>query len=56
MPIKSTTTIEGGIKRKEKKKKSKRIYRTNQNIRIIHVFLEYGVSSETGKFNTKSPV
>ena len=33
-------TIEGGIKRKGKKKKSKRIYRTSQNIRIINVFLE----------------
>ena len=32
----------GGKKRKKKKKKkkSKRIYRTNQNIRIINVFLE----------------
>ena len=37
MPIKSTTTTERG--RKEKKK-SKKIYRTSQNIRIINVFLE----------------
>ena len=39
MPIKSTTTTEGGKKRK-REKKSKRIYRTSQNIRIINVFLE----------------
>ena len=37
MPIKLTTTPEGGRKRK---KKSKRIYRTSQNIRIINVCLE----------------
>ena len=37
MPIKLTTTTEGGRKRK---KKSKRIYRTSQNIRIINVCLE----------------
>ena len=35
MPIKSTTTTEW-----EKEKKSKKIYRTSQNIRIINVFLE----------------
>ena len=42
MPIKSTTTTEGGGEEKKKKemKKSKRIYRTSQNIRIINVFLE----------------
>ena len=37
MPIILTTTIEGG---KKGKKKSKGIYRTSQNIRIINVFLE----------------
>ena len=37
VPIKSTTITEGGKKRK---KKSKRIYRTSQKIRIINVFLE----------------
>ena len=31
---------QGGREDKEKRKKSKRIYRTNQNIRIINVFLE----------------
>jgi len=36
VPIKSTTTTEGGKKEKE----SKRIYRTSQNIRLINVFLE----------------
>ena len=36
MPIKSTTTTEG--EEKGKKKKSKRIYRTSQKIRIINVF------------------
>ena len=36
VPIKSTTTTEVG----EKRKKSKRIYRTSQNIRIINAFLE----------------
>ena len=35
MPIKLTTTTEGEIK-----KKSQRIYRTSENIRIINVFLE----------------
>jgi len=35
MPIKLTTTT--GV---EKEKKSKRIYRASQNIRIINVFLE----------------
>ena len=39
MPIKLTTTTEEG-KRGEKKKKSKRIYRTSQKIRIISVILE----------------
>ena len=33
------TTIEG-VKKEKKNKKSKRIYRTSQNIRIINVFLE----------------
>jgi len=37
VPIKLTTTTEGG---KKKEKKSKRIYRISQNIRIINVFLE----------------
>ena len=37
MPIKSTTMTERG---KKKKKKSKKIYRTSKNIRIINVFLE----------------
>jgi len=36
VPIKSTATTEG----EEKGKKSKEIYRTSQNIRIINVFLE----------------
>jgi len=36
VPIKSTTMTERG----KKKKKSKKIYRTSQNIRIINVFLE----------------
>ena len=36
MPIKSSTTTEGGKKRK----KSTRIYRTSETIRIINVFLE----------------
>ena len=36
MPIKSIATTEG----EEKEKKSKEIYRTSQNIRIINVFLE----------------
>ena len=38
MPIKSTTTLGAG--KGKRKKKSKRIYRTSQNIRIINVFLE----------------
>ena len=40
VPIKSTTTMQGGGKGEgnKKKKKSKRIYRTSQNIRIINVF------------------
>ena len=37
--IKSTTTTERGEKEK-KERKSKRIYRTSQKIRIINVFLE----------------
>ena len=46
MPIKSTSTTEGGGGKEKKKemKKSKRIYRTSQNIRIINVFLESLVS------------
>jgi len=40
VPIKSTTTTERGTKDKNRKKKSKRIYRTSQNIRIINIFLE----------------
>ena len=45
MPIKSTTTTEGARKGK-KKKKSKRIYETSQNIRIMNVFVE-SLLSET---------
>ena len=40
MPIKLTITAEVVGGRTKKKKKSKRIYRTSQNIRIINVFLE----------------
>ena len=42
VPVKSTTTIAGGKKEKKKKKckKSQRIYRIIQNIRIINIFLE----------------
>ena len=42
VPVKSTTTIAGGKKEKKKKKckKSQRIYRISQNIRIVNVFLE----------------
>ena len=43
MPIKWTTTIVGegqGGKEKEKGKKSTRMYRTSENIRIIDAFLE----------------
>ena len=41
VPIKLTTTTEGRERKQIKKKeKSKRIYRTSQNIRIIIVFLE----------------
>ena len=39
MPTKSTTTTKGG-KMGKKRKKSKRLYRTNENIRIINAFLE----------------
>jgi len=39
VPIKLTTT-EVGEERKKKETKSKRIYRTSGNIRIINVFLE----------------
>ena len=38
VPIKWTTTTEGG--KREKEKESKTIYGTSQNIRIINVFLE----------------
>ena len=45
MPIKLTTTTEGGKGGgKGKKKESKRIYRISQNIRKINVFLESLVS------------
>jgi len=37
VPIKSTMATEQGRKGK---KKSKRIYRTSQNLRIINIFLE----------------
>ena len=40
MPIKLTAMAEMGKKKEEKEKKSKRIYRTSQNIRIINVFVE----------------
>ena len=40
MPIKSTTTTEGKKKVWGREKKSKKIYRTSQNIRKINVFLE----------------
>ena len=40
VPIISTTTTEGELKKEKKRKKSKRIYRTSRNIRIINVFLE----------------
>ena len=39
VPIKLTITTEDG-RRKKKRKKSERIYRTSQNIRIINVFLK----------------
>ena len=39
MPIKSTTTAEAEGKER-KRKKSRRIYRASQNLKIIHVFLE----------------
>ena len=39
MPIKSTTKTEEE-KKGEKRKKSKRIYRTSQDMRMIHVLLE----------------
>jgi len=40
VPIKSTTTTEDGGGKIKKEKRSKRIYRTSQNIRIINVFLK----------------
>ena len=40
MPIKSTTTTEGGKKGQKRTKIIQKIYRTSQNIRIINVFLE----------------
>ena len=43
VPIKSTTTAELGEKER-KRKKSRRIYRASQNIKIIHVFLESLIS------------
>ena len=43
MPIISTTTTEGSGEGKNRKK-SKRIYRTSQKIRIINVFLELVLS------------
>ena len=44
VPIKLTTTMgssgRAGGRGKEKRKKSQRIYKTSQNIRMINVFLE----------------
>ena len=40
MPIKSTNTTRGHGRKKKEKRKSKRIYRTSQIIRIISVFLK----------------
>ena len=40
MPIISTTTTDGELKKEKKRKKSKRIYRTSQKIRKINVFPE----------------
>ena len=47
--MKSTTTTEGKIrgkrKEKERRKKSKSIYKISQNVRIINVFLESPLST-----------
>ena len=40
MPIKLTTTMGQRGRVEKKKKKSKSVYRTSQNIRIINVLLE----------------
>ena len=53
MPIKLTTTKGGG--RKQKKTKSKKIYRTSQNIRIINVFLESLLSRVLSLAGSHSP-
>ena len=58
VPIKSTMTTEVGKKRKIKKKenkKSKRFYRTSQNIRIINVFLESLLSESFPSLGVSPP-
>ena len=51
MPVKSTATTEG----EEKGKKSKGIYRTSRNIRIINVFLESLLSRVLSLTGSHSP-
>ena len=51
MPVKSTATTEG----EEKGKKSKGIYRTSRNIRIINVFLESLLSRVLSLAGSHSP-
>jgi len=49
VPIKLTTTTEGG-----REKKSKKIYRTSQKVRIIKVFLESLLSESFPKLESQS--
>ena len=53
MPIKLTTTIGRGEKKRGKK--SKRIYRTSQNVRIINVFLEFLLSESFPSLGVRPP-
>ena len=55
VPIKLTTTTEWGERGKKRKRKSKRIYRTSQNIRIINVFPESLLSESFPSWDHSPP-
>ena len=54
MPIKLASATEGDNKENKERKKSKRLYRTSENIRIINLFLESLLSVSFAPFLTGS--
>ena len=55
MPVKSRATTEGKKRWGGEEKKSKRIYRTSQNIRVIPVSLESLLSASYPRWESQSP-